>query len=218
MRVVIADDALIIRSGLAALLAEGGVDVVGEAGDAVELLALVGDQAPDAAIVDIRMPPTHTNEGIVAAGEIRTRYPRTAVLVLSQAMEPSYAVRLIDAHAASVGYLLKERVVDAATLVDSLRRVIAGECVVDPAIVSRLLAGARARGPLDDLTDREREVLAAMAEGRSNRGIAETMYLSEKTVETHVSRIFSKLGLVELPPSDNRRVLAVIAYLRDRRA
>lgn len=214
MRVVIADDALLIRSGLAAVLRDEGVDVVGAAADAVELLALVQAEDPDAAIVDIRMPPTHTDEGIVAAGEIRQRFPRTAVLVLSQAIEASYAMRLIDTDPASVGYLLKERVADAATLVDALRRVRAGECVVDPAVVSRLLARARPRGPMDDLTDREREVLAAMAEGRSNQGIAQAMFLSEKTVETHVSRIFAKLGLVESAASDNRRVMAVIAFLR----
>lgn len=214
MRVVIADDAIIVRSGVAAMLVDGGVDVVGQAGDAAELLALVAAEAPDAAIVDIRMPPTHTDEGIVAAGEIRERFPGVAVLVLSQAMEASYAVRLIDASPASVGYLLKERVADVATLVDSLRRVVAGECVVDPAIVARLLARARRSGPLDELTDRERGVLAAMAEGRSNQGIAEALYLSEKTVETHVSRIFAKLGLVDVSACDNRRVLAVIAYLR----
>lgn len=214
MRVVIADDSLLIRSGLVALLADGGIDMVGQACDADELLTLVAEQDPDAAIVDIRMPPTHTDEGIVAAGEIRRRFPRTAVLVLSQAMEATYAVRLIDANPASVGYLLKERVADVATLIDSLRRVIAGECVLDPAVVSRLLARARAPGPLDDLTVREGEVLAAMAGGRSNQGIAKAMYLSEKTVETHVSRIFAKLGLVEVAPGDNRRVLAVVAFLR----
>jgi DNA-binding NarL/FixJ family response regulator len=214
MRVVIADDALLIRSGLVALLAGGGVEVVGLAGDATEVMALVAEQQPDAAILDIRMPPTYTDEGIVAAGEIRARWPDTAALVLSQAMEASYAVRLIDANPASVGYLLKERIAEVATLVDSLRRVVAGECVVDPAIVSRLLARARSRGPLDELTDRERGVLAAMAEGRSNQGIADVLFLSEKTVETHVSHIFAKLGLLEVAAGDNRRVLAVITYLR----
>lgn len=215
MRVVIADDALLIRSGLTALLSDGGVEVVGQAGDSQELLTLVDDRTPDVAIIDIRMPPTHTDEGIVAAGVIRTRFPQVAVLVLSQAMEASYAMRLIEASPSSVGYLLKERIADVATLVDSLRRVAAGECVIDPAIVSRLLAAARTRTPVDLLSERERQVLAAMAEGRSNRGIAEAVFISEKTVETHVSRVFAKLGLVEVAPTDNRRVLAVLAHLRN---
>jgi len=214
MRVVIADDSLLARAGLATVLAEGGVTLVGEAGDGDALLAQVEATRPDAVVVDIRMPPTCTDEGIVAATRIRERHPGVGVLVLSQAMETSYALRLINDGPVGVGYLLKERIAEAVTLVDALRRVAAGECVIDPMIVSRLLSRARSRGPLDDLTGRERDVLAAMAEGRSNQGIAAALFLSEKTVETHVSRIFSKLGLVDVPVADNRRVLAVITYLR----
>jgi len=214
VRVVIADDVLLVRAGIASVLAAGGVDVLAEVGDADRLLDAVAEHRPDAAVVDIRMPPTHTDEGIAAAGRIRRTTPEVAVLVLSQALDSSYAIRLLEENPSSVGYLLKERVADVATLVDSLRRVVAGECVVDTAIVSRLLGRARRRGPLDDLTPREAEVLAAMAEGRSNAGIGERLFLSERTVETHVSRIFAKLGLLDAPSAGNRRVLAVLAYLR----
>jgi DNA-binding NarL/FixJ family response regulator len=215
VRVVIADDALIVRSGLGALLATAGEEVVGSAKDADELLAQVESRRPDAVVVDVRMPPTQTDEGIVAAGRIRRDYPGVGVLVLSQAAETSYAMRLLEENPSGVGYLLKERVADASVLVDSLRRVCAGECVVDPLVISRLLARARAGDPLGALTGREREVLSEMAEGRSNSGVAARLYLSEKTVETHVSRIFSKLGLVDVAPVDNRRVLAVLAFLRE---
>ena len=215
MRVVIADDALIVRSGLGALLATTGEEVVGSATDAEELLAQVESLRPDAVVVDVRMPPTQTDEGIVAAGRIRRDYPDVGVLVLSQAAETSYAMRLLEENPSGIGYLLKERVADASVLVDSLRRVCAGECVVDPLVISRLLARARTVDPLAALTEREREVLSEMAEGRSNSGVAARLYLSEKTVETHVSRIFFKLGLVDVALVDNRRVLAVLAFLRE---
>ena len=214
MRVVIADDAALVRAGLSAMLADGGVEVVAEATDAGSLVQAVAGQRPDAAVVDIRMPPTHTDEGIVAAGRIRLLHPEVAVLVLSQAMDTSYALRLLEENPTSVGYLLKERIAEPATLVDSLRRVVAGECVVDTSIVSRLLSRARRQGPLDTLSPREREVLALMAEGRSNSGIGQALFLSERTVETHVSRVFDKLGLLDVPTSGNRRVLAVLTYLR----
>ena len=215
MRVVIADDATIVRAGLGAMLAEGGVETVAEAGDADALLEAVERCRPDAAVVDIRMPPTHTDEGIVAARRIRERHPRTGVLVLSQALESSYAMRLLTENPSSVGYLLKERVADVTMLVDALERVVSGESVVDPAIVQHLLSQVRRSDPLAVLTEREREVLAAMAEGRSNQGIAERLFLSDRTIETHVSRIFTKLDLAEVGAEDNRRVLAVLTYLRE---
>ena len=213
MRVVIADDAMLIRSGLSALLAEAGIQTVGQAADAEELLELVSRMQPDAAVIDIRMPPTHSDEGILAARRIRTEHPGVAVLVLSQYLDPSYAIRLAEENPTSVGYLLKDRIARAATLTDALHRVVAGECVVDPAIVSRLLSRARRHNPLDDLTAREREVLALMAEGRSNATICRMLSLQPKTVETHVSRVFTKLGLSE-ETEGHRRVLAVLAYLR----
>jgi DNA-binding NarL/FixJ family response regulator len=213
VRVVIADDAALIRAGVATLLQEAGIATVGLAGDAGELIELVEATAPDAAIVDIRMPPTHTDEGILAARKIRQEHPGVAVLVLSQYVETSYAMRLIEEDPAGMGYLLKDRIAHAATLADALRRVVAGECVVDQAIVGRLLARARQHSPLDALTSRERDVLALMAEGRSNSGICELFALSPKTVETHVNRVFMKLGLGE-QAQGHRRVLAVLAYLR----
>jgi len=214
MRVVIADDSIVVRSGIAALLASAGVKTVGEAGDGDTLLRMVATTSPDAALVDIRMPPTHSDEGIVAAHRIRTAFPDVAVLVLSQYVASSYAMRLLEENPTRVGYLLKDRIADAATLTDGLRRVTAGECVVDPALVSQLLGRARSHGPLDELTDREREVLRLMAEGRSNRAICSLMFLSVKTVETHVGRIFTKLGLADTSDT-SRRVLAVLTYLRE---
>jgi DNA-binding NarL/FixJ family response regulator len=213
VRVVIADDAVLIRSGVATLLAESGIETVAQAADAEELLRLVARTTPDAAVVDIRMPPTHTHEGLHAARRIRREHPGVAVLLLSQYLDAGYALRLAEDNPAGVGYLLKDRIAHAATLADALHRLVAGECVVDPTIVSRLLARARVHNPLDDLTPREREVLSLMAEGRSNATIGRLLSLQSKTVETHVSRVFSKLGLVE-EADGHRRVLAVLAYLR----
>jgi len=213
MRVVIADDAPLIREGVARLLTENGVEVVDEAGDAETLLASVRDLSPDVALVDIRMPPTHTDEGLRAAREIRSRYPGTAVLVLSQHLEPDYALRLVEEKPERVGYLMKERVGRVQQLLDALQRVAGGECVVDRAVVDELLAQRRRADPIAELTSREREILALMAEGRSNQGISRTLWLSPKTVETHIRGAFAKLGITEAP-EDNRRVLAVLAYLR----
>jgi len=213
MRVVIADDAPLIREGVARLLAENGVEIVDKVGDADALLRSVRDLHPDVALVDIRMPPTHTNEGLRAAREIRSRYPETAVLVLSQHLEPDYALQLVEAKPEHVGYLMKERVGRVEQLLDAIRRVAAGECVVDRAVVDDLLARRRPVDPLEELTPRERENVALMAEGRSNHGICCALWLSPKTVETHIRGAFAKLGIKEAP-EDNRRVLAVLAYLR----
>jgi serine/threonine-protein kinase len=213
MRVVIADDAALVRSGLVSLLAEQGVEVVGQATDGPSTLALVGELAPDAAIVDIRMPPTHTTEGIDAAQEIRARHPEVAVLVLSQFTQTSYATDLIAKSPTGIGYLLKDGVTSGTTLVDALSRITAGECVVDPALVRKLLARARRPDPLKELTTRERQVLALMAEGRSNAAIGEELSLGSKTVETHINRVFTKLGLTQ-DAAGHRRVLAVLSYLR----
>ena len=213
MRVVIADDAPLIREGIAALLGEHDVEVVQQVGDADALLESVRDVHPDVALIDIRMPPTHTDEGLRAAREIRASYPDVAVLVLSQELEPEYALRLVEERPSGAGYLLKERVSDVAVLTDALRRLCDGECVVDPTIVARLVRRA-ARTQVDELTGRERDVLALMAEGRSNTAIAGALFLSPKTVETHVRNIFAKFGLDE-SPDDHRRVLAVLAFLRD---
>jgi DNA-binding NarL/FixJ family response regulator len=210
---VIADDAALVRSGLAALLAEYDVEVVGQAADAASLLALVTQVRPNAVLVDIRMPPTHTTEGITAAKTIRSRYPDITVLVLSQYSESAYAMDLIAENPTGLGYLLKDSVASGATLIDALRRLAAGECVVDQALVRRMLATARRPNPLDALTTREREVLARMAEGRSNSAISEDLDLGVKTVETHISRVFSKLGLFD-DTEGHRRVLAVLTYLR----
>jgi DNA-binding NarL/FixJ family response regulator len=210
MRVVIADDEVLLREGLGRLLTEAGFDVVGKVGTAEELRHKVGLARPDVAIVDIKMPPTHTDEGLVAAREIRESDPRIGVLVLSHYLESRYAMRLIEQHPGGVGYLLKDRVSDLAVLTDALMRLHEGECVIDPTIVSRLVKRAR---PASLLTEREREVLALMAEGRSNKSISERLFLSPKTVEAHVRHIFMKLGINE-SPDDHRRVLAVVAFLR----
>lgn len=213
MRVVIADDSVLLREGVTRLLKEAGFDVVGQAGDADELLREVESKAPDVAIVDIRMPPTHTDEGLRAARELRTRHPSVGVLVLSQYVRPSYAFELLADDARGVGYLLKDRVSDLSELADALERVAAGGSVLDPSVVSQLV-GRRREGhdPIDDLSDRERDVLALMAEGRSNRAIGERLFITDRTVEKHVKSILAKL---QIPASadDHRRVLAVLAYL-----
>jgi DNA-binding NarL/FixJ family response regulator len=210
---VVADDSMLVREGLARLLVDAGCDVVGTASDAAELLRRVAHADADVAIVDIKMPPTFTDEGIAAAAEIRRVHPDVGVLILSQHLESEYAMRLLDEVPERSGYLLKERLADVAVLVDALRRIDEGECVVDPTIVSRLIHRQREQSPLDELSDREREVLSLIAEGRSNRAIARQLFVNHKTVEAHVRQIFLKLGLVE-SPDDHRRVLAVLAHLR----
>jgi DNA-binding NarL/FixJ family response regulator len=213
VRVVIADDAPLIREGVARLLAEHGVEVAGQVGDADALLASVQELRPDVALVDIRMPPTHTDEGLHAARAIRSSHPETAVLVLSQHLELEYALRLVREKPDHAGYLLKERVGRVEQLLDALHRVAAGECVIDRAVVDELLARRRRDDPLEALTPREREILALMAEGRSNKGICHALWLSPKTVETHIRGAFAKLGIREAP-EDNRRVLAVLTFLQ----
>ena len=213
MRVVLADDAMLLRTGLARLLTESGVTAVAECADADELLRDVARHGPDVAVVDIRMPPTHTDEGLVAARRIREQHPGTAVLLLSQYLEPRYAQRLLADQPGGLGYLLKERVADVAVLIDALRRLTEGECVVDPTIVARLLRRRRPDSPLERLTDREREVLGLMAEGLSNAAIAGRLKLSERTVEAVSGQVFDKLGL-EPSPGLNRRVMAVLTLVR----
>jgi DNA-binding NarL/FixJ family response regulator len=213
VRVVVADDAMLIREGLSRLLGDAGFEVVGKAADADQLLRSVELARPDVAIVDIKMPPTHTDEGLVAADTIRSMHPGVGVLVLSQYLESRYAMRLLEQHPGRVGYLLKDRVSDIAVLADSLHRIAEGECVVDPTIVARLLDQGRRQGPLSELTDREREVLSLMAEGHSNQGICHKLFLSPKTVEAHIRHIFLKLGIGEMADY-HRRVLAVLTYLR----
>ncbi len=213
MRVVVADDVMLTRKGIVHLLREAGIDVVAEAEDADGLLREVRLTRPDVALVDIQMPPTHTDEGLVAAQVIRSEHPEVGVLVLSQYVEPSYAMRLIQDHPERIGYLLKERVFDIATVVDALRRIMDGETVIDPTIVSRLVGRRRREDPLSKLTDREREVLGLVAEGMSNSAIAARLFVTERTVEAHVTQSFMKLGLSE-SPGQHRRVLAVLAFLR----
>jgi DNA-binding NarL/FixJ family response regulator len=213
MRVVVADDVMLTREGIVRLLGDAGIEVVAEAEDAEGLLRHVRLKRPDAAIVDIRMPPTHTDEGLAATQRIRTEHPEVGVLVLSQYVEPSYAMRLLEEHPERVGYLLKQRVFDAAILVDTLRRITEGESVIDPTIVSRLLGRRRKEDRLMELTEREREVLELVAEGLSNRAIAGRLFVTQRTVESHVKQIFLKLNL-DVNPESHRRVLAVLAYLR----
>ena len=213
MRVVVADDVMLTREGIVRLLEDAGIDVVAEAEDAEGLLRHVRLRQPDAAIVDIRMPPTHTDEGLVATQTIRSEHPEIGVLLLSQYVEPSYAMRLLEEHPERVGYLLKQRVFDVAILVDALRRITEGESVIDPTIVSRLLGRQRREDPLEELTEREREVLGLVAEGLSNRAIASRLFVTQRTVESHVTEILLKLDL-DVNPESHRRVLAVLTYLR----
>jgi len=212
MRVVVADDAVILREGLARLLTETGFEVVGLAADADELLDLVAAEAPDVAIVDIRMPPTHTDEGLRAAKAIRQRHPDVGILVLSQHVHAGYAIELLTAGTQGVGYLLKERVCDLTELAASVRRVGAGGSVLDPVVVSQLVDRRRVDDPLAGLTAREREVLALMAEGRSNKAIADRLSVTEHTIEKHIKNIFETLRLAS-SPDDHRRVLAVVTLL-----
>lgn len=213
MRVVIADDSVLLREGLARVLTEAGIDVIGQAGDAEALLREVEEGRPDVAIVDIRMPPTHTDEGLRAARELRSRYPGMGVLVLSQYVRPSYAMELLEGGADGVGYLLKDRVSDVAELAESVRRVGEGGSVLDPSVVSQLVSRNRSGNhPIERLTTREREVLELMAEGRSNKAIAARLFVTEHTVEKHVQNILSKLDLFE-SAEDHRRVLAVLTFL-----
>jgi DNA-binding NarL/FixJ family response regulator len=210
----VADDVMLVRAGLTRLLSDAGVEVVGESADAEQLLSSVSATRPDVAVVDIRMPPTHTDEGLLAAHRIRQGYPGTSVLLLSQHLEPRYAARLLADQPEGLGYLLKERVGDISVLLDALRRLTEGECVVDPAIVSRIMRRRRTNSPVDRLTDRERQIVGLMAEGRSNAGIAHGLSISERTVESACAQVFRKLGL-EASPDTNRRVLAVLAVLRN---
>jgi DNA-binding NarL/FixJ family response regulator len=213
VRVVIAEDSVLLREGIARLLEDAGFDVVAQTGSADDLLLKVRSYSPEVVIVDIRMPPTHTDEGLRAAQEIREKHPGTGVLVLSQYVEPAYAMELLAESAEGVGYLLKDRVSDLGEFAAAVRRVAEGGSALDPAIVSQLVGRRRGDDPLDSLTPREREVLELMAEGRSNQGIAERLVVTERAVEKHVTSIFGKL---RLPPAaeDHRRVLAVLAYLR----
>jgi DNA-binding NarL/FixJ family response regulator len=213
MRVVVADDSVLLREGVVRLLTENGFDVVGQAGDAEDLIRKVRAHKPDVAVVDIRMPPTNTDDGLRAALEIRAELPDTGVLVLSQYVEEGYALDLVGESAGGVGYLLKDRVADVERFVDSVRRVADGGSALDPEVVSQLVGRARRDDPLDELTPREREVLELMAEGRSNNAIAAIMVVTERAVEKHVTSIFGKLGLAPAP-EDHRRVLAVLAFLR----
>ena len=213
MRAVVADDTQLTREGVVALLRSGGFDVVGQAADASALLHLVRAHRPDVCVVDIRMPPTHTDEGLVAAATIRSEFPGTGVLVLSQYVESAYAMRLIQDQPEGIGYVLKERIYSGDVLVDGVRRVAEGETVIDPTIVARLFHKRRTDDPVQGLSEREREVLALVAEGLTNQGISKRLFITDRTVEAHVRQIFTKLGLDESPES-NRRVLAVLTYLR----
>jgi DNA-binding NarL/FixJ family response regulator len=213
MQVMIADDAVLFREGLARVLEGGGIEVAAQAGDAERLLALVRVDPPDAVVVDIRMPPTHTCEGLDAARRIRAEHAPVGVLVLSQYVEPHHAMQLLEDGAGGVGYLLKDRIADIGEVVEAVHRVAGGGSVIDPEVVAQLVGRRRARDPLQELTGREREVLALMAEGRSNQAICQRLFLSPKTVEAHVRSIFTRLDL-PATPDDHRRVLAVLAFLR----
>jgi DNA-binding NarL/FixJ family response regulator len=214
MRLVLADDSVLLREGMSRLLKELGFEVVGQAADADELVAAVGLHRPDVAITDIRMPPTHTDEGLRAAEAIRAEHGSAiGILVLSQFIDETFAMRLIADGVGGVGYLLKDRIEDVDDFVDAIRRVARGGSVIDPEVVAQLVNRRGRTKPLDDLTSREREVLGLMAEGRSNQAICDRLVLAPKTVEAHIARIFSKLELLP-EPDDHRRVLAVLAHLR----
>jgi DNA-binding NarL/FixJ family response regulator len=213
MRIVIADDEVLLRQGVARLLVDAGFEVVATAGTRDELIRAVERHRPDLAIVDIRMPPTHTDEGLTASQELRRSQPELGILILSHYLDSRYAMRLLQDQPERAGYLLKERVSDLAVLTDALHRIDEGECVLDPTIVARLIGRRRNPNPLVDLSEREVEVLSLMAEGRSNHAIGGLLFVSPKTVESHVRQIMMKLGLEETP-DDHRRVLAVLAYLR----
>lgn len=213
MRVAIADDAVLLREGVASLLSAHGFDVVAQVGDADDLFSALRDVGAEVVIVDIRMPPTHTDEGIKAAQRLADEYPEVGVLVLSSYIDPTYVLRLLDQRTQGRGYLLKDHVGDVETLLEAVRTIAAGGSFVDTVVVKRLLARDAGNSTLSMLTDREREVLALMAEGRSNRAIGEQLYLSGKTVETHIRNVFSKLGLGP-DAEDDRRVMAVLRYLK----
>jgi len=217
VRVAVADDAVLFREGVARLLVEAGFDVVGQAADADELLAIIREapasRLPDVALIDIRMPPSHTTEGLIAAKTIRAEHPEVGVLVLSQYIETEHAMDLLGDGTGGTGYLLKDRVSDLEGFRDAIRRVGEGGSAIDPEVIAQLVGRRRDTDPIAELTDREREVLALMAEGCSNKAIGASLFLSEKTVEAHVRGIFGKLGLLPAP-DDNRRVLAVLAFLR----
>src|SRR5215469_1118461 len=213
MRVVLADDSVLLREGIARLLEDAGFEVVGQAGDPEQLMLKVRSYSPDVAIVDIRMPPTHTDEGLRAAREIRDRFPKTGVLVLSQYVEAEYALDLLSESAEGVGYLLKDRVSDIGEFAAAVRRVGEGGSALDPTVVSQLVGRHRKDDPLADLSPREREVLELMAEGRSNQAICDRLFITQRAVEKHVTSIFTKLRL-PADVGDHRRVLAVLAYLR----
>jgi DNA-binding NarL/FixJ family response regulator len=213
MRIVIADDAVLLREGAARLLEEAGFEVVAQAGDAEDLLRKVRAHTPDVAIIDVRMPPENVDDGLRAALTIRDELPDVGILMLSQYVEDRYLGELLAGGAEGVGYLLKDRLADVDRLTEAVQRVAAGGSVLDPEVVAQMLGRSRDEGPLDSLTEREREVLGRMAEGRTNRAIAEELFVSERAVERHVTSIFSKLDL-PAGEQDHRRVLAVLAYLR----